>query len=180
MSAHKPPTARNSHEGMAVRVTLHPVLELWLQQVDTVGGVAGVIAVVLIHGFRDQDDATIRLLASAILAANLAPMVSLAFRYVWSLTRSTFLRENFLSAMFGLVWLAGLLIIRLVNQFRGPEVLSTEGILLWSELAAMGRGAFELMRLTQQIAHARFNPALVLVGSFVALIGTGTLLLMLR
>ena len=177
MPANKPASARNSHDEVAPQ-TLHPLAELWLQQVDTLGGVAGVIAVILVHGFRDLEPNVIRLLTSALLAANLAPLVSLGFRYVWSRTRSTFLRENLVSAVFCLCWLAGLLIIRIVNGFRGPA-LTAEGVLPWTEFIAFGRGTVELIRITRHISHARFNPALVLVLSFVALIGTGTLMLML-
>lgn len=167
----------NSHD--THHATLHPLAEMWLQQVDTVGGIAGVVSVILIHGFRDPDQALVRLLASAILAANLAPLVSLGCRYVWSRTRSTFLRENLASVLFCLIWLAGVMAIRLANSFRGPGVLPTEGILPWTEFIAVGRGSIELIRITRLIAHARLNPALILVMSFVTLIGIGTLLLML-
>ncbi len=179
MSAQKPFAARNSNDELPPQVTLHPLAELLFQQVDTLGGIAGVIAVIVIHGFRDLDPTVVRVLASAVLAANLAPLLGLGLRYVWSLTRSTFLRENFVSALFCLGWLAGLLVIRITNHFRGPEVFPTEGILPWTELIAMGRGTVELIRITRYISHARFNPALVLVLSFVTLIGNGTLLLML-
>ena len=179
MSAQKPSSSKTSHEELTVQVTLHPLLELWLQQIDILSGVAGVIAVILIHGFRNQDPVMIRILAAAILAANLAPMISLGLRYFWSLTRSTFLRENVASSLFCIAWIVGLVIIRFLNFFRGPDALPTDGVLALSEIIAFGRGTFELIRVTQQIAHARLNPALVLVVSFVALIGTGTLLLML-
>jgi trk system potassium uptake protein TrkH len=179
MSAPKPAAAKNSPDDMAALQTLHPMAGLFLQQLDTLGGVTGVIAVIVIHGFRDHHPTVVRLLASTILAANLAPVVSLGLRYAWSLTRSTFLRENLVSVLSCFGWLAGLLVIRLVNHWRGPEVSPMEGVLPWSELIAMGRGTVELIRITRLISHARFNPALVLVLSFVTLIGTGTLLLML-
>ena len=179
MSAQKHNVLRSSTDELAPQATLHPLAELWLQQVDTLGGVAGIIGVILIHGFREPDLKLVRVIASAILAANLAPLVGLAFRYVWSRARSTFLRENLSSVLFCVGWLGGLLLIRLINAFRGPHVVPTEGIIQWSELIALGRGAAELTRITRHIAHARFNPALVLVLSFVCLIGTGTLLLML-
>ena len=65
MSAQKPSSSKNSHEELTVQVTLHPLLELWLQQIDILSGVAGVIAVILIHGFRNQDPVMIRILAAA-------------------------------------------------------------------------------------------------------------------
>lgn len=179
MSSQNPTSNRNSREELSVQVTLHPQLELWLQQIDMLSGVAGVMAVVAIHGFRDHHPIGVKLLSSAILAANLAPMVSLALRYIWSLTRSTFLRENLVSAVFCMVWIAGLVIIRFMNFLRGPAVVPTEAVVLWSELIALGRGGFELTRVSQKIAHARLNPALVLVASFLVLIGVGTMLLML-
>jgi trk system potassium uptake protein TrkH len=160
-------------------MTLHPLAEMWLHQLETIGGVAGIVAVVVLHGFRDPDQMVMRVVASAILAANLAPMVSLGFRYVWSRTRSTFLRENSVNAIFILGWLAGLAIIRFVNEFRGEAVLPTDGLLPWSQAIALGRGTYELIRVTQYVAHARFNPALVLVMTFGTLIAVGTLLLML-
>lgn len=179
MSGPKSSTGRNTNSDFIPQVTLHPLAELWLHQVDVLGGVAGVIAVILIHGFRTPDQVMIRILASAILAANLAPLISLLLRYLWSRTRSTFLRENFVGAAFCIGWIAGLIVLRVINYFRGPEVLPSEYILPWSQTIALARGAFELTRVSKFIAHARFNPALVLVLSFVALIGTGTLLLML-
>jgi trk system potassium uptake protein TrkH len=159
--------------------TLHPLAELWLQQFETLGGVAGVIAVILIHGFRDPNITMERILAAAVIAANLTAIVSLGFRYVWSRTRSTFLRENLTIASFCVVWFGGLLLVRLANAFRGPEASGSDGILAWSEVIALAHGAAELTRITRTIAHARFNPAAVLMASFVVLIATGTLLLML-
>lgn len=174
-----PKSASHQKADNSQRQTLHPLAELWLQQVDTLGGVAGVLAVVLIHGFRDPHQAVVRVLASALLAANLAPLVSLGLRYFWSLTRATFLRENVVSALFCLGWIVGLFVLRIANGFRGDAAHLTDGVLIWTEVVALGRGTLEMIRITRQIAHARFNPALVLVMSFVALIGTGTLLLML-
>lgn len=179
MSSPKPNSERVSNGDFAPQMTLHPLAEMWLHQVETIGGVAGTVAVVVLNGFRDPDQTVMRVVASAILAANLAPMVSLAFRYVWSRTRSTFLRENAINLIFVLGWLTGLVVIRLVNVFRGADVLPTDGILPWSQAIALGRGTFELIRVTQYVAHARFNPALVLVTTFAALITVGTLLLML-
>lgn len=161
------------------QLTLHPFAERLLRQFTAIGGMAGLIAVILMHGFRDLHPMSVRILYAAILAANLVPLVSLATRYQWSLTRSTFLRENAVSAVFLLVWLAGLLVIRLANSLRGPDITSSDGLQAWTELIALGRGFGELVKLTQGVAHARFNPALVLVMSFVVLIGTGTVLLML-
>ena len=179
MSADKRANAKRPNDDFASNETLHPLLELWLQYVDTLGGVAGVISVVLIHGFRELEPTVVRLLTSALLAANLAPLISLGLRYFWSRTRSTFLRANFVSALFCLGWLVGLVVLRVVNGFRGPAVPTTDGVLPWTEMIAFGRGTVELIRITRLISHARFNPALVLVLSFVTLIGTGTLLLML-
>ncbi|MBS0206300.1 MAG: hypothetical protein JSS49_25710 [Planctomycetes bacterium] len=179
MSAHKSNSEKDSHEELTPQLTLHPLAELWLQQVDILGGVAGVIAVIVMHGFRDHHQTVVRVLAAAVLAANLAPLVSLGLRYFWSLTRSTFLRENSLSALFCLIWLAGLMVIQVVTKFGVPGLVPNNSMLAWTEFVALARGAIEMVRITRQISHARFNPALVLVMSFLTLIGIGTLLLML-
>ena len=178
MSTYKSaPTKTQSDE--LTQLTLHPLAGLWLRQLDTLGGVIGIIAVVMIHGFRDQHQTVVRVLALAILAANLIPLASLGLQYFWSLTRWTYLRENAVSSLFCLCWLAGLAVIALLTRHRSAEGYSFVEVLAWSEIIAVGRGTLEVVRITRHIADARFNPAMVLVMSFVVLIGAGTLLLML-
>lgn len=166
-------------DDLATQLTLHPLAELRLCQFDTLSGLAGIIAVIVIHGFHDPDVAIVRVAASAVLAANLSVLTSLGLRYAWSLARSTFVRENAVSTAFGIAWLIGLVLVRIAGLNRWNAATMSEALLLWTELIALGRGLYELVRLSQGVAHARFNPALILVSSFVILIAGGTVLLML-
>jgi trk system potassium uptake protein len=169
----------DSTDALTPQHTLHPFAERCLQQLDLLAGAGGIVAIVIAHGYREVSPKPAQVLASVVLAAMLSPMISLSIRYIWSLTRATFLRENSVKAGFCGVWLAGLIVIRIANYYRGIEASSTDGMLEWTEFVSFCRGVGELIGLTQRMAHARPNPALLLALSFVALISIGTLLLML-
>ena len=172
-------SVKNSTDTITHHETLHPLAERCLEQSDMVAGILGLIVVVLAHGFHDVHALIAQVLALAAMGAMLAPVLSLSVRYVWSLTRSTFLRENAVNAIFCGVWLLGLITIRIFNFSQGSDGPGTEGMLSWTELMVLGRGAVEFFRVTQRMAQARLNPALLLVLSFVTLITIGSLLLTL-
>jgi len=179
MSAPQLDLSRRTQSGLASQVSLHPRAEQWLNRFDVLTGVAGLVAVIAIHGFRDPEELHARCAAIIVWVSNLTMVASLVLRFAWTLARHTFFRENRLNAGFGLTWLMGLLLIYLASRMVGIPVATSAAVLIWSEAVAFGRGVRELIRLTQRVAHARFNPALILVVSFLILITTGTLLLMM-
>lgn len=161
------------------QLTLHPQIGRWLQQAEALSGIVGICAIVVLHGFRELESHHFKVLASAVFAAMFTPLVSIAIRYSWSLTRHSFLRDNIANTTFCGIWLIGSLGLMLVSAIRGTGWFAPDGLLPWTEFIVIGRGGMELVIATQHVARAGWNPALVLVLSFVALIGGGTLLLML-
>ena len=170
---------KTSTDEFTPQLTLHPLAGRWLQQAETLSGIVGICAIVVLNGFRELEPLHFKVLASAVFAAMFTPLVSVAIRHLWSLTRPTFLRDNIANVTFCGIWLLGSLGLMLVSAVRGTGWLAPEGLLSWTEFIVLGRGGMELVIATQQVAQAGWNPALVLVMSFVTLIGGGTLLLML-
>lgn len=161
------------------QLTLHPHAGHWLQQAEMLSGIVGIGAIMVLHGFRELGALHFKVLASAVFAAMFTPLTSVALRYWWSLTRTTFLRENAANTMFCGVWLTGAAGLIAAQVIRGAGELAPAGLLPWTEFIVVGRGCMELLVATRRVAQAGWNPALVLAASFVALIGAGTLLLML-
>ena len=170
---------KTSTDKFTPQLTLHPLAGSWLQQAETLSGIVGLCAIVVRHGFRELEPFHFKVLASAVFAAMCTPLASVGIRYLWSLTRPTFVRDNIGNVTFCGIWLLGSLGLMLASAVRGTGWLAPEGLLSWTEFIVIGRGGMELAIATQQVAQAGWNPALVLVLSFVTLIGGGTLLLML-
>jgi trk system potassium uptake protein len=169
---------RNSNE-FTPQLTLHPSAGRWLRMSEALSGLVGICAIVIIRGFRELEPSHLKLLAAAIFAAMLTPLVSVMIRYVWSLTRQTFLHENLANVTCCAIWLVGVLMLTLFGANRGTSQATPFNLLSWTELIVFIRGSYELANLVQRVARAGTNPAFTLVASFVALISVGALVLML-
>ena len=75
---------KSSTDEFSPRLTLHPQAGLWLQQSETLSGIVGICAIVVLHGFRELEPFHFKVLASAVIAAMFTPLASVAIRYWWS------------------------------------------------------------------------------------------------
>ena len=119
-------------------------------------------------------------LATGVVLASLTVMHLV--RYRWSRQRASFLREHRLVLSVYALWVAGTLVLLLTGPPRSlfPGLTSTtEAQLAWTDLCMVVRGLAGLQRLVHLAANRETNPAVILAGSFLALIAVGTLLLML-
>ncbi|HUE72800.1 MAG TPA: potassium transporter TrkG [Pirellulaceae bacterium] len=142
--------------------------------------VATLSALTLGHGVQRWETALSRELGVLALAAMVLLTGGLVWRLSLSLDWRSFVRTRTLLVAVHVTWLAALPVIGLMGL---PAVLrgdsTTSDMLLWSEFAFWMRVLASSIQLLRFIAAARSNPAFVLVGSFLMMIFTGTLLLML-
>lgn len=103
-----------------------------------------------------------------------------AWRAWLVLDSQTFLAERTPQTIVHVFWLAGLLLAAALGvPGLAPAGKPVEAVLRWSEFMFWVRALAVAIRLLRLISAARANPAFVFVTSFAALIGAGTLLLML-
>jgi trk system potassium uptake protein TrkH len=164
-----------------VEATLHPAWCSFLQKCQIACGFVGAAAVVAQHGML-LSASIARMVAGVIVAAQLVPLLVLMLRYRWSRTRATFLREQRFDLLFSLIWPAGLAALAGLGALAGTAdepYGAREWLFGWTEVVAVLRGLQALYATIHAAASAGLNPALVLAISFAALIGVGTILLML-
>ncbi|HVJ67561.1 MAG TPA: potassium transporter TrkG, partial [Caulifigura sp.] len=172
-----------THSALSNDATLFPQVSQALQRLQLVCGLVGVVAVIVRHGMHDVSSDVARGLAVTVVACLIIPAVSIGLRYLWSRARPSFLQQYWLEGSFSLAWLVGLiglaLFARPLGWTTGSERSLTALLLGWCEVLTILRGLYELYLGIHLAADLGLNPALVLVLSFAALIGSGTILLML-
>jgi trk system potassium uptake protein len=177
MTAFREPLALDSE------ATLFPRVSHALRRVQLFCGLAGVVAVIGRHGVHDLPSQVARSLAVTVVACLLIPAVGQGLRYAWSRARPSFVQEYWLEVSFSLAWLVGVIgiavLARPLGWTTGGERSLTALLLGWCEVLTILRGLHELYLGIRLAADLGLNPALVLVLSFAALIGSGTILLML-
>lgn len=108
--------------------------------------------------------------------------ITMILRHRWSLARSTLLSERRVEYLITLLWAVGLLVTVVLGpalpRWTGEPTTRWDGFVLLSELAVLGRGVGGVIRLLRGATAETFNPALILVSSFVGVILLGTVLLM--
>lgn len=159
----------------AVGETLAPGWCGLFRRIEVACGFLGAAAAIAHHGIAQLAPGMASLLAGAVVLSLAVPILTVFLRSRWSRARKTFLGENLLEIACGGLWLGGLLLLAV---WPGSSETAA-GWLGWSEVLAILRGIAEVYVSIRFAADAGLNPALVLVLSFVVLIGIGTLLLML-
>jgi trk system potassium uptake protein len=166
----------------AVDATLYPAWCVTLRRLQFGCGFLGAAATVVNHGLHVVSGLE-GTLGAIVLLTQMLPVLAMGLRYRWSRARASFLRENQFDLGFTVVWLVGLLAIWGIAAGTGGAIGSTRDVLPlwlgWTEVVAILRGLQALYSTIHDAASAGLNPALVLVLSFAALIGVGTILLML-
>jgi trk system potassium uptake protein TrkH len=178
MYNHFDPTRAFSPKG-----SLYPKRVRRLRQIEVLCQAAGIAATAIHHGLREISPALHVELGSFIVVAVLFVIVSTWLRYTWSLAKTEFLREYRMLVAFGLLWSSGVVAILIFGPAL-PNWIGFGGsrptaILNLSEALIGLSGITGAAAVARRAATRGWNPALVLVLSFLALILVGTLLLML-
>ena len=165
------------------RGTQTPERDRKLKQLEVIALVIGVIAAVVERGLMHITTVRHWELGFLIVLSMFLMTGGAAMRGRSSLSRSTFFKDNRPAVVLGIIWAVGFVLILIFGPFlpdwSGRPVERAHAILGLSELLVVLRGMAAIGRITSRATAGGINPALVLVGTFVLLIGIGTVLLML-
>jgi len=169
---------------VVLRDTRYPGRVAWLQSADFVWLSAGIATVLLSHSVRASAGVEQPWEFPVIAFSAMVWLTgSLIAQYRWSLARSTFRRTHRLAAALSGLWLMGLIVVVILGpailEWSARSVTRWDGLVALSEVALLFRGGLALLAGLRGAAAGSFNPALLLVGSFVGLVAIGTVLLML-
>lgn len=169
---------------LVLRDTLHPLRVRVLERVDVLALSIGITSALLDNAIRDSpffrrpwEFGALSFLAMTCLVA------TLVVRYRWSLARSTFLADRRGAFIISGLWIVGLLMVVIFGPILPGSASGAKNywncFVVLSELALVGRATAVTIRALRGATAMSFNPALILVMSFVGVIALGTLLLML-
>ncbi|MDA1214681.1 MAG: hypothetical protein O2955_19400, partial [Planctomycetota bacterium] len=116
------------------------------------------------------------------LAIMIGVTAGLMVRYLWSRRRESFLRENRQFALFSALWIVGCGVIVVsmgIQHGFSSESLPLAGLTMWTDAMIMTRGLVAFVNLVKRISAKGYHPTLIIVLSFVILVGIGTALLMM-
>ncbi|WP_166830981.1 TrkH family potassium uptake protein [Thalassoroseus pseudoceratinae] len=158
--------------------TLNPTKVNRLRWAEGASIVLGVVSTVILNGLRQLDGLNQYELGIAVCVTMLFLTASLILRYRWSLTKSTFRRRNRWRILISAVWTFGSLSIPIWGDTFADSHFAA--LVQFSEICILCRAFVDAIYLTREFtARSGGNPAPLLVGSFMVLIGVGTLLLLL-
>ncbi|MCA9075018.1 MAG: hypothetical protein KDA93_08300 [Planctomycetaceae bacterium] len=169
---------------VVLRNTEQPQWVERFRRIDFVVLTVGIAAVLLSHSVRESAEYHRPWeFPAMVVGAMLWLTLSLGLRYRWSLAKPTFFTRHRGRVGVILLWVASLIIVIILGPAL-PEWTSSEfgrwdGIVVVSQIALLLRGVTAVLIGLRGAAAGSFNPALLLVGSFVGLIAFGTILLML-
>ncbi len=145
--------------------------------------ILGVSAVMVGHG-RDRSDLQHHWQFDALAFGSMLWLSgSLLIRYSWSRTRRTYLREHRVPCLISALWVIGqltaIILAPKLPEWSGHISSRWEAVVEVSEILLLLSAVSAVLSAIRGAAAERYNPALVLVGSFVLLIAIGTGLLLL-
>lgn len=158
--------------------TLNPIPVNRLRWAEGFSIILGVVSTVVLNGLRQIDGLNRTELGIIVCLTMVFLAGSLIQRYRWSLTKSTFRRRNRWRIAISAIWAVGALTIPIWGTAFTESRFSA--LVQFSEICVLCRAFVESIYLTREFtARSGGNPAPLLMLSFVALIGVGTLLLLL-
>ncbi len=169
---------------ITVQNTMYPLAVHRLKGVEAVLLVLGVAATAIQHGLHNLTRQVQWELGIAVFVCMFALTAILGFRYRWSLAKPSFYRRHRALVIISTAWILGTVGLILfwpqVEKWNRQPLSRPWALLLWSESCLVLRAIMSSILLTRRsTARIGTNPALLLVGSFLVLIATGTVLLML-
>ncbi|MCA9070205.1 MAG: hypothetical protein KDA84_14830, partial [Planctomycetaceae bacterium] len=165
--------------------TLYPVAVHRLKWVEGFLQVMGVGATIVQHGHNNLTKIGKGELGLSVFLTMFALTAILGLRYKWSLAKPSFYRRHRAFVSISGIWMIGMIGVIIFGPLLPESKENLLGhrpwiLLLWSEFCLIIRAVLGAILLTRRsTARMGTNPALLLVGTFVVLIGTGTILLML-
>lgn len=174
----------NQTRDVVLRDTLHPARVRLLRQGDFVALSVGIASVLLDNAIRESqffhrpwEFGALSFLAAAWLT------LTMALRYRWSLARSSLFRRWKVGFIISGLWVSGILAVvifgPLLPGWESGARTRWDAMVALSELALLARSASVIIVVLRGAAAEAFNPALILVASFLGVIAVGTALLML-
>lgn len=159
--------------------THHPRRSRVLRRIEIIALIIALVATVILHGLLKITTFVHWELGCAIVIAMAYFTLSLTIRYFWHLSRKEFVKKYlayiFISGLWLLSCIAILIFYDLIPDKRSGRL---ELILGVSELCVILRSLYETILLIRRVSSRGWNPALIVVASFLILIGIGTILLM--
>ncbi|MCH9655643.1 MAG: potassium transporter Trk [Planctomycetes bacterium] len=149
-----------------------------MRRLEIIAIIIGLISTVILHGLLKITTIVHWELGATIVLAMFYFTLSLLIRYVWNLSRKEFLKQNLIYLTISGLWLLAILVILIIHDLIPKSPGRLELILDVSEICIVLRGLYETIILIRRVSSRGWNPALIVVGSFVVLISIGTILLM--
>ncbi len=166
----------------AVGATNEPALAVWLRRAESLVVAFGIAAFVTRRSVVSPATGRVFDVGTVAVACLALLTVSLLVRYVVSRTRRSFLRAHASHLAISTIWLIGLAAAAfgmMPDVTAGKSLLPGSLAIRWSEAVLCVRAFAEVILLTRRAAAGGTNPSVIVVATFVLLIATGSVLLML-
>tara|TARA_R110002111_G_scaffold177322_1_gene243379 strand:+ start:10393 stop:12216 length:1824 start_codon:yes stop_codon:yes gene_type:complete len=159
--------------------THHPRRCRVLRRLEIIAIIIGLVSTVILHGLLKITTIVHWELGTTIVLSMAYFTLSLLIRYVWNLSRKEFLKQHLIYLFISGLWLLASSAILLMHDLLPEDATGRlELILGVSEFCIILRGLYESIILIRRVSSRGWNPALIVVASFLVLISVGTVLLM--
>lgn len=159
--------------------THHPRRCKLLRRLELFALIIALISTVILHGLLKITTVVHWELGAAIILAMSYFTVSLMLRYGWHLNRKEFFKSQVAHFFFCGLWLISCLLIIAIHGLLPDDAPGRLALILGvSEFCVILRTLYETILLIRRVSSRGWNPALIVVTSFLVLISVGTMLLM--
>lgn len=160
--------------------THHPRRCRVLRRMELFALVIALVSTVILHGLLKITTVVHWELGAAIILAMSYFTISLMLRYGWHLSRRDFFKTHIAYFFICGLWLFASLLILIFHDLLPDDLPDRPEVILGiSEFCIILRSLYETILLIRRVSSRGWNPALIVVTSFLVLISIGTLLLML-
>lgn len=170
-----------THQFLAQR-SLYPARSLFLRRCDVVARIIGAVAIIVGHGLWLRQDRPWEF-GAVVVAAMGVIAAGITVRYFWSLLKRSFWHRHLAAIAVSAAWAVCLALLfglpPLIGAVDFPPAERWTWLVRISEGLMVAYALCGLVRLLRVAAAGGVNAALLLAGSFGALIAVGTALLML-
>ncbi|MCA9108823.1 MAG: hypothetical protein KDA52_02650 [Planctomycetaceae bacterium] len=169
---------------VVLRNTTQPRWVDRFRRIDFVFLTVGIASVLMSHGVRESEVYHRPWELPVIIVVSMLWLtLSLSLRYRWSLAKPTFFARHRWRVGVSALWVFSLVLVVIFGpalpEWTSSSVSRWDGMVAVSQIAILLRGATAFLSWLRTAAAGDFNPAFLLVGSFIGLVSVGTLLLML-
>ena len=159
--------------------THHPRRCRVLRRIEIFAIIIGLVSTVILHGLLKITTFVHWELGATIVLSMAYFTLSLLIRYAWHLSRKEFLKQNLIYLAISGLWLLASSATLIFHNLLPDDIPGRlELILGISEFCVILRVLYETVILIRRVSSRGWNPALIVVASFLVLISIGTMLLM--